>query len=68
MAIKVYAEAGKLDANSIGITLDVDGIKNVDDVLKVVQARLSKNNQVTLWDVIVIIFAINRENKKERNK
>jgi len=64
--IKVYAEAGKLDANSIGISLDFDGIKNVDDVLKVVEARLSKNNQVTIWDVIVVIFAINRENAKEK--
>ncbi len=66
MAIKVYAEAGKLDANSIGISLDFDGIKNVDEVLKVVQARLSKNNQVTMWDVIVVMFAINRENQRSK--
>ena len=63
--IKVYAEAGKLDANSIGISLDFDGIKNVDTVLEIVQARLSKNNQVTIWDVLAVIFAINRENRKE---
>ena len=62
--IKVYAEAGKLDANSIGISLDFDGIKNVDDVLKIVQARLSKNNQVTVWDVVITMLAINRENRK----
>ena len=64
--IKVYAEAGKLDANSIGISLDFDGIENVDEVLKVVQVRLSKNNQVTIWDVLAVIFAINRENQKEK--
>tara|TARA_Y100000310_G_scaffold247602_1_gene253225 strand:- start:12293 stop:12490 length:198 start_codon:yes stop_codon:yes gene_type:complete len=64
MAIKVYAEAGKLDANSIGISLDFDGIKNVDEVLKVVQARLLNNKQVSIWDVLVVMWAINRENSR----
>jgi len=64
--IKVYAEAGKLDHNSIGITLDIDGIKNVDEVLKVVQARLSTGKQVKWWDVVFTMYLINRENRKEK--
>lgn len=66
--IKVYAEAGKLDHNSIGISLDFDGIKNIDAVLKVVETRLSKNKQVTILDVLIVMWAINRENKKELSK
>ena len=64
--IKVYAEAGKLDHDSLGISLDIDGIKNVDEVLKLVQARLGTGNQVSIWDVLAVIFFINRENRKEK--
>jgi len=63
--IKVFAEVGKLDNDSVGITLDVDGIKNVDEVLKLAQARLSAGKQITVWDVLAVMFFINRENRKE---
>ena len=63
--IKVFAEVGKLDHNSIGISLDVDGLKNVDEVLKLVQTRLTAGKQVTFWDVLAVMFFINRENRKE---
>jgi len=58
---------GQLDADSIEISLDFDGIKDVPAVMKVVDARFKTNKRVTIWDVLVVLFFINRQNREVRD-
>lgn len=63
--IKVYAEASKLDDNSIGFILDVDGIKDVDAMLAKIIDRLKKSPQVNILDVAWWCIYIYLTNKRE---
>jgi len=67
--IKVFViEKQQYDADSIAVMLDFDGIANVPEVMKVLDARLKAGNQVNIKDVFVVCLAIYAENKKRRTK
>ncbi len=58
----------QIDADSIVVTLDFDGIANVPSIMKLLDARLKAGNQVKWTDVVVVLWAIYGENKKRRVK
>ena len=67
--IKVFVmQKEQIDPDSIAVTLDFDGITNVPEIMKVLDARLQAGNQVKWTDVAVILWRIYAENKKRRAK
>ena len=56
----------QIDPDSIAVTLDFDGITNVPEIMKLLDARLQAGTQVKWTDVVVILWAIYSENKKRR--
>lgn len=67
--IKVFVvQVEQTDPDSIAVTLDFDGIANVDTVMKVVDARLKAGSQVNIKDVGAVCLAIYGENKRRRAK
>lgn len=58
----------QIDSDSIAVTLDFDGIANVPTIMEILDARLKSGNQVRIWDVVVVMWAIYAENKKRRRE
>lgn len=65
--IKVFVmQKEQLDTDSIGVSLDFDGIANVPEIMKLLDTRLQAGNQVKWTDVAVILWRIYAENKRRR--
>jgi len=65
--IKVFImQNEQLDPDSIGISLDFDGVTNVPTIMGLIKTRLQAGNQVKIWDVIVVMWSIYAENKRRR--
>ena len=56
----------QIDPDSITTTLHFDGIANAEDVMKVLEARLATDTQVSWKDLVVVMWAIYSENSKRR--
>jgi len=65
--IKVFViQKEQIDPDSIGISLDFDGIANVPTIMKIIEERLKADNQVNIKDVGAVCLAIYAENKRRR--
>ena len=56
----------QIDPDSITTTLHFDGIANAENVMKLLDARLAEDTQVSWKDVGGIMIAIYIENNKRR--
>jgi len=65
--IKVFVmQNEQLDPDSVGVSLDFDGVTNVPTIMGLIKTRLEAGNQVKIWDVIVVMWSIYAENKRRR--
>ncbi len=56
----------QIDPDSITTTLHFDGIANAENVMKVLEARLATDTQISWKDLVVVMWAIYSENNKRR--
>lgn len=65
--IKVFVmQKEQIDPDSIAMTLDFDGIRNVPTIMKILDERLEVDKQVNWKDVAGVCLAIYAENKRRR--
>ena len=53
----------QIDDDSVGMFLNFDGIENPGEVMAAIAIRKKIGDQVTIWDVILAILAINNANR-----
>jgi len=53
----------QIDDDSVGMFLNFDGIENPEEVMAAIAIRKKIGDQVTIWDVILAILAINNANR-----
>ena len=61
--IDVWCQGVERMDNSLIFTLEIDDLPNVDEAEALVRKRLEAGKKVNMWDVIVIGFYINRQNR-----
>ena len=55
----------QIDDDSVGLFLNFDGIENPEEVMAAIAIRKKIGDQVTIWDVILAILAINNANREK---
>ena len=55
----------QIDDDSVGMFLNFDGIENPEEVMAAIAIRKKIGDQVTIWDVILAILAINNANREK---
>jgi len=56
-------EVSQIDDDSVGLFLNFDGIENPQQVIEAIKIRKKVGEQLTIWDVILAILAINNANR-----
>ena len=52
------------DEDSVGVFLDFDGIQDPEKIAAQVETRKKIGEQVTVWDVLLVLFLIWKANKE----
>ena len=61
--IDVWCQGVERIENSLIFTLEIDDLPDIEGAEKLVRERLKAGKKVNMWDVIVIGFYINRQNR-----
>jgi len=61
--IDVWCQGVEKMGNSLLFTLEIDDLPNVDEAEALVRKRLEAGKKVNVWDVVVIMCYINRQNR-----
>lgn len=61
--IDVWCQGVERMDNSLIFTLEIDDLPDIEGAEELVRKRLEAGKKVNMWDVIVIGFYINRQNR-----